>query len=42
MGWAAPQVLIDFASDPLDPLDFSTAADCGSPPLPRHGRRVAS
>lgn len=27
MSWVAPEVLIDFASDPLDPLDFSTATN---------------
>lgn len=27
MTWVAPEVLIDFTSNPLDPLDFSTATD---------------
>lgn len=27
MAWVAPQVLIDFAAQPLDPLDFSAATD---------------
>lgn len=27
MAWVAPQILIDFTAQPLDPLDFSTATD---------------